>query len=399
MPPPSTLLVFDAEPSGHHPDYVRYLLDALPEPQQAARVTLAVAQEMLDAHPDLVLSGAHLSPLSPQRPGNEIVAGSSRLWAQLCEAVRTHRPDAVLLLYGEMLLPDLARGARLPGHPGIATLHFRLPVRDAGPSFRERLRDVVKRRLLHRLFRHPDVKALFSLDPRPVPELRRMARHTSVVTLPDPVPNPTLTPEERADARRRLRESLGLGPDHRLMVLFGALDSRKGIFETLAAVRQLPPATAERLAVLFAGSLNPAIAESFTADLVATAAATPAHLTLRDGFIRDEHEVEEILGSADTVLIPYLRHVGSSGVLIRAARLQTPVVCQAYGLMGAWTREHALGRAVDTTNTAALAAALAEAVDDPVGAFDPVSAAAFAAPLTPAAFAAGLFGGLAPSMW
>ncbi len=57
-----------------------------------------------------------------------------------------------------------------------------------------------------------------------------------------------------------------------------------------------------------------------------------------------------LLKRCDVVLIPYQRHVGSSGLLIWAASAGKPVITQDFGLIGALTRAYKLGQTVDTKN-------------------------------------------------
>lgn len=398
LPELPTLLLFDAEAGGHHPEYVRHVVDALAAAGEPYTVVLAVPQEMLDAHPELTAHGARLAPLCAPASSEGPWAASRSRWVQLEAAVREHRPTDVLLLYADSLLPTLSRHTRLPGTPRLVTIHFRPPVHQPGIGVRDRLRDVVKRRHLRRTLRHPEMRVALSLDPRPVTALRAQAGGTAVLPLADPVPAPVLTPAERDEANRQFRDQFGLGSEHHLMVLFGALERRKGIFQTLDAVLRLPKASAARLAVAFVGPVHPEDTAAFAEAVAATKSVTAARIVVQDGFVKSERAIESVLSAADTVLLPYQRHIGSSAVLIRAAALARPVISQDVGLVGEWTRAHHLGRAVDSTDPAALARAMQDAIDDPRGAFDPAEATAFASAHTPQAFVATLLDGIRQAM-
>jgi glycosyltransferase involved in cell wall biosynthesis len=98
----------------------------------------------------------------------------------------------------------------------------------------------------------------------------------------------------------------------------------------------------------------------------------------RDGFVTDD-EMHALFGCASLVLMPYQRHVGSSGVLVRAAAAGVPVLCQRYGMLGQLVEDRRLGLTVDTGSPEAIAAGLALFLD-PAGAypFDEHGARSFA---------------------
>ena len=91
---------------------------------------------------------------------------------------------------------------------------------------------------------------------------------------------------------------------------------------------------------------------------------------------------------SDVVLAPYQRFVGSSGVLLWAARAERPVLAQEFGLVGKLTREHKLGVSVDSCDPTTLAREIARMVEcGPETLFDRVSAAQFVSAHTPRHFA------------
>lgn len=387
---PDPLLLFDASADGHHPEYVRHVVDGLAVRGHAARTVVAVPPAMLKAHPDLAASGVQTFPVDAEPPTGGPWAIAQQTWPHLAEAVRRVRPARVLLLYADAVVPSLARGSRLAGDPGLWTIHFRPPVPEPGRRLRERLRDLVKQRQLRAVLRRPDLRAAFTLDPRALNAFRALARSASAAALADPVMPTAWTPAEQAEARDRVRGELGVEPGRHLMVLFGSLAPRKGIFQTVEALRHLPAEVAARLAVALIGPIDADCREAFAAAVAAH--DSPARLITRDRSIT-ETGIAPLLVAADTVLLPYQRHIGSSAVLIRAAGLARPAITQEAGLVGEWTRGHGLGRAVDSTSPDALARAITAAVLDPAGPFDPGAARAFAAGHTPDAFVRTLLDG------
>lgn len=377
---PSRILLFDASADGHHAEYVHHVMRGLAARGRASDATLAVPEAMLAAHPDLAAMGGCPAPLPSVQTSGSPWAVARAQWRLLETVVDAHRPDRVLLMYGDALVPALARRRHLVGAPSLWLIHFRPPVTQPGTRAREYIRDAVKRHQLGRMFRRPDVRVAYTLDPR----MAVGVGAATIVTLPDPVPSPLLSSAERDEARAAGRAALGVAPGRHLMVLFGSLELRKGLSQTLDALRRIPQGHAERLSIAFVGPVHESSQRAFAEALAAT--QTRAQVIVRDEFVRGDHAIESLLVSADTVLLPYQRHVGSSAVLIRAAGLGQPTITQDVGLVGAWTRDHRLGRAVDTTDPEALAQAMAAALGDPAGAFDPETARRFAAGHTHDAF-------------
>ena len=109
----------------------------------------------------------------------------------------------------------------------------------------------------------------------------------------------------------------------------------------------------------------------------------------------DRAELAVLVERSDVVLAPYQRFVGSSGVLMWAARAGRPVLAQEYGLVGRLTRDHRLGAVADSSDPAHLAREIERMiVHGPQNFIDVPSAAAFAFSCTPYRFASTLLSSL-----
>jgi hypothetical protein len=82
---------------------------------------------------------------------------------------------------------------------------------------------------------------------------------------------------------------------------------------------------------------------------------------LEDRWLARE-EIEALVQRSDVVLAPYQRFVGSSGVMVWAARLGKPLLTQDFGMLSCLTRDYRLGVAADCTNPFLLAEAMAQFV-------------------------------------
>jgi glycosyltransferase involved in cell wall biosynthesis len=282
-------------------------------------------------------------------------------------------------------------------------LRFPFPVRISGILFhptlhyqshgsidpRRLLQGLRKRLLLRSVARNPHLDTVFTLDPTAVPSLRALG--LDAVALPDPVVQDGF----EGGTAQQMREQFDLAPDRNLLLLFGSLTARKGVSQTLEALALLEPAEAQRIALLMAGPLEPALLP-LVEKLVAKARSRGIQVALHNAYI-ENGAVQSFMGAADLILVPYQRHFGSSAVLIRAALAGRPVVSQEYGLMGENVRTHRLGQAVDTGRPPAIAAAISMFLREPGVGFDPEVARSFARANTPELFCRTIIDRVAPS--
>jgi glycosyltransferase involved in cell wall biosynthesis len=171
-------------------------------------------------------------------------------------------------------------------------------------------------------------------------------------------------------------------------LLFGYITERKGPLMVLDALRLLPDHVAARVAVRFAGRIDPAIRDTIEARRrILSQEKRGLRLRIDDRRL-DQTELDALVTRSDVVLAPYQRFVGSSGVLLWAARAGRPVLAQEFGLVGRLTREHRLGAVADSSDPAKLAAQIERMVEAGPQSFIDLSAAAhFASSRTPHRFA------------
>jgi glycosyltransferase involved in cell wall biosynthesis len=130
-----------------------------------------------------------------------------------------------------------------------------------------------------------------------------------------------LTGIGRAEARQALG---GIEPGRCLVLFFGHVDARKGVFELLALARQLQAEPRFQFLIAGAPALSAADETRFRRELAAL-----GHLRLDEGRVPFE-AVERYFSACDIVLLPYLEGT-TSGVLKLALVFGRPVVATAVG--------------------------------------------------------------------
>ncbi|WP_456425551.1 glycosyltransferase [Rhodocaloribacter sp.] len=392
MPAPR-LTLFNLYSSGHHPEHIAHLVRAWRRAGSEEVLEVAAPERLRARHPALAgcdapnIRWVYLPEMSDELP----LVQRARLHGQILRSyVMRHRPAHVSLMYYDHAQPALAFSLRFPfpvHFSGILfrpTLHYASWAPGRRRGFTVRLQDLRKRFLLRQALRNPHFHTLFSLDPLAVPFIEKHLRPPCrVVALPDP-----LDPAPPRRSPETLRAGLGIAPGRRVFLFFGVLSERKGLASLIEALSRLDPATARHTCIVFAGQLTtPALREA----LQRLQQHPDLQIIVQDSFIPYE-DVQDYFHMADIILAPYQQHVGSSGILIRAAAAERPVLSQDYGLMGRLTETLRLGLTANTTSPTDLAEKLAICVHQPLHTlFEVTSARRFASENTVEAFVQTIF--------
>jgi glycosyltransferase involved in cell wall biosynthesis len=392
------IVLFNLYSGGHHPQFLECLRAYWEMKRPEAELHVVVSDRHAQTHAESV-ARIEATPNTKlhvaQLPSNfeEMKYGTiarDRLHGRLAaHYARLLRPDQFMLMFFDHAQLSLAFNLRFSWPVAISGIYFR-------PSFHygslggppqtsaEKIKGLMKQLVLRGALRNPHLRTIFSLDPFVVPHIARWSRHTEPVALPEPL-----------DHRHAPFDSsllAGIEPGRRRLIIFGSLDAKKGIAVVLEALRALPPASQRKLVLILGGR----VAELGRAELLTrianVEAQTEVHVRLEDRFL-PESEIQPLLASCDLVLLTYQRlHVGSSGVLVRAAAAGVPVLATDYGVVGEHVRRHRLGITVDATESDSIRAALEAWLERPQAIpFDARTAAAFARENTAEAYAETIF--------
>jgi glycosyltransferase involved in cell wall biosynthesis len=285
-----------------------------------------------------------------------------------------------------------AAGCRLGGILFRPSVHYRA-LGSRRRRAREWVRDARKAILYQLMLFNNAVRVVLTLDPYfPQYAAQCYAHGGKVKAVPDPV-HPAVN-GTAADARI----ADGVPSDRTVFLLFGYLTERKGVLSLLQALRRLPADVASRAAVILAGKVEPEIRSAVDACCGAIRAEQPQlWLHVEDRRVTSG-ELDVLVRRCDVVLAPYQRFVGSSGVLLWAARLGKPVLTQDFGLLGRLVKDHRLGLATDCCNPERLAEAMSDFVRTGAQTFiDRGAAHQFTVGRTPERFAEMVFGSLLQS--
>jgi glycosyltransferase involved in cell wall biosynthesis len=379
---------------GHHAQYLECVMRGWIAASRPGELLVIVSQQTAADHPELLALAEAAAGVDVQVARD---TGESRLHftpGRIADELRNRRiareyavrvrADHLVFMHLDGVQLALAADFRFAWPLTISGIYFRPSLHYAALGMtltrKEKIVSAGKRLVLLAVFRNPHLRTVFSLDPLAVPRLAKLARHTECVFLPEPL----WVPPAGAPVPEVVRS---VDSGRRRLVIFGFLDARKGIRQVLAALDSLPQAAQRRLALVLAGQFAAPERQSLLDALAAFTASADVTVAVTDGAV-PEAEIQPLIAACDLALVTYQRHVGSSGVLLRAAAAGIPVIASDYGLVGATTRKHSLGLVLDARSPEAIAHAIENWLDDSstIG-FDPAKASAFARANTAEAFA------------
>jgi glycosyltransferase involved in cell wall biosynthesis len=372
------LMLFDLSINGHHPIYIKHLIQWWGKHQLPIDLDIVVSPKFIKHHTDVIELATkynHCSiqfiPILEQEENDfksrnlgpvQRMQRSFQEWQLLCRYAVKLKSDHCLILYFDPYQIPLIVAERSPCP--ISGIYFR-------PTFhyqnftqsrltrRDRIQQVREKLLLRQVFRNPQLKTLFSLDPFAVKYLKKIKKQVQISSLPDPIVETFVSPIQVL----QLRERLGIQENRKIALLFGALNGRKGIYEILDALMDLPSQVHSSLCLVLAGQVNLKDYERLTAKIVEIHSICTVQIISQFKFLV-ESEVPIYFKMADIILAPYQHHVGMSGILLQAASAGKPVLSSNFGLMGEMVKKYCLGLAIDSSKTSEIAAGLCKLLTD-----------------------------------
>lgn len=398
------LLLFEPNIGGHHGLFLHHLVDYWCTHALEGKLDLLIPEDFLSKHQTLskrlkapdakaiqIYTFAHQKQ-KQQKKNTGLIAHDFQIGKILKQHLEITQPTHCLLMYFDHLQLSLGSGLRFHFPIQLSGIYFRPSfhypdLMERPASWKEQLNHLRKSIQLKVALSNPHFQTLFCLDPFVVPYIEQFQRDIRPVALPDGVETYDVT-----DANTT--KSWHVEPARQVALLFGSLASRKGVFNVLEALPLLDRYLQKKMAIVFSGSILGLERDHFEHMILQAQQQTEVQLIVDDRFIEDD-EIPAMMEQADVVLVTYLRHIGSSNVLIRAARAGTPVLGSDYGLVGAQIRRWHLGIAVDTTQPQAIAHGLETFLLNPEDStFNPEEALTFSQANTALKFAETIFANL-----
>lgn len=339
----SKILIYECLFIGHHPSYLRICVEAFLEAE--AKVIFATPKIMI-AQKHL---GAKLSPhVEFEKTAN---LKDDSFFEDLISVTKKHKPQNLLILPFDEFISPILRKAFWGSYPSdslnglIAGIYFRPRCTDPNEMG---VGNWVKKIGLKKLLRRGFFSKLFINDTKLITKntIEPCEYFPGVFeSIIDPWEK--IYPYSKHDARNHW----GISSDKKVFLFYGTGAYRKGLTVALEAMEKCTDY--EKNHLLCVGSISPEGKVKVKIEELVEA----GRATLIDRYV-DSHEEGMAFCSCDFVLLPYINHYGSSGILSKAARHKRPVICSDEGLLANLVKTHSLGLCFPTKDATSLANAM-----------------------------------------
>jgi glycosyltransferase involved in cell wall biosynthesis len=340
---PEHLLLYEPRIEGHHLVYLRYIVEDLRD--AGLKLTLALdqrpgSQVFIREQLGSLLDGLRIIPA---RDDVGWRGGRGKAAAVAACLQMTDAKAAFVCCFDEIASQCLRRAAcgwmppvSLRGVTGGIYVRPRfLSERILSPN------QTLKKWGFARLLRGGWFSQILLLDEYLHASLKASSPDAPVYFLPDPAP------DFHGPAKVAARDKMQIPHDARVFLFYGGPYKRKGLDLAVAAMLQL---SAESRAFLLCVGCQP---PDHVLSRELTRLAEMKRVCQINRFVSTAEE-EVSFAACDAVLLPYRKHIGSSGVLSRAAAAGKPVIASDDELIGRRVREHGLGLLFPSGNAAAL---------------------------------------------
>ena len=374
-------MLFDLEHTGHHANYIKYLIQYWGKNKLTGELFVLVSPLFKRKHSEIVdlvacYPESSIEIVSISEAEAEAMAANDTIaarplrrikeWNLMCKYASSLHIDRCIILYLDTCELPFILGLKAPclisGIYFRPTFHYPL-FQGYQLSRSDRFKHWRERFFVKRVIDHPQLETLFCLDPLVDQSIKRIYPDANVIPLADPVDfsdTGHLDPEA-------LRKNHNIPSERRILLLFGAITERKGIYKLLEAIARISPENCRRLCILIVGAISDAERQVLVPQIELICRGQPVQIVTHFEFV-SQAEVQAYFHLTDIVLAVYQHHVGMSGILLLAAAANKPVLSSNYGLMGELVRQFELGVSVDSASAQEISDAITQLLhlDKPV---------------------------------
>ncbi len=346
---PKNILIFEPDASGHHSGYLYHLIINFLQNDYSYKLIILVSPDFFLKHPQILQK-----TLSPRvqwikfsekefvewKKPKSVFKRSILEWDLFCQYAKKYNSILGFFMYIDYLqLAVLTQPA--PPCPISGILFRPTLVNYPANSWKERLNYWRKNITLKFFVKNKNLDSLFNLDPFATDYILKNWNTEKVKFLPDPV---QVYPTTKT--KSEVKTSLGIGESKMVFLIFGYLDSRKGIADVMETIGKIPGETSQKGCLLIVGPWEENERKLFNIQLPKIKQTTHFQIVVKDSFVKDE-DIQQYFKVADYAFALYNKHFGMSAIMVRAAAAQKPLISSNFGLIGKIVVENELGITID----------------------------------------------------
>ncbi len=346
---PKNILIFEPDASGHHSGYLYHLIINFLQNDYPYKLIVLVSPDFFIKHPQILqktlsprvqwIKFSEIEFTEWQKP-KTVFKRSILEWDLFCQYAKKYNAVLGFFMYIDYL--QLAVLTQPASPCPISGILFRPTlVNYPATSWKEKLNYWRKNITLKYFVKNKSLDSLFNLDPFATDYIKENWHTDKVQFLPDPV---QVYPTTKT--KSEVKERLGIDESKIVFLIFGYLDSRKGITDVMKAIGEISREKSKKGCLLIVGPWEENERKLFDIQLHKIKEVTDFQIVVRDTFVKDE-DIQQYFKVADYALALYHQHFGMSAIMVRAAAAQKPLIASTFGLMGKIVVENELGITIE----------------------------------------------------
>jgi glycosyltransferase involved in cell wall biosynthesis len=343
------ILIFEPDESGHHSGYLFHLISNFLINDYSYKLIVVVNPDFFKKHPQVIEKTLSEkvewvkfadSEFQEWKKPKSVFKRANEEWAMFCQYANTYKAVYGFFMYIDYLQLAILTQSQSPC-PVSGILFRPTLVHYDSVLWKEKINFWRKNLLLQFFVKTKKLESLFSLDPFAAKYISVNWNTDKVEFLPDPVKiYPTIT------SVAEFKKNLGIENNRKVFLLFGFLDSRKGISDIMDAIANLPRELSKKGCLLIIGNWEGNEKKLFDEKMKKISQTSDFQIITNNHFIFEE-EIQQYFEVSDYILALYQKHIGMSGIMVRSAVAQKPLLANDFGLMGKIVPENELGIVVN----------------------------------------------------
>lgn len=363
---PERTLIYDRDISGHHLDYLQFLVEYLknaPEEvrnrfvfvvHEGARARFRKDESLIQFH---YIDSGQLAAFSALTSVLQRAAAEMRY---LITLVHKYKVERLIFMHIDAFQYELGRPliTRLGiKFSGLLFLPFR-KYYEADTTLKDKLRRELrgwrKGWQMRWMLRNPRLERIFFLNDKQGVEEYNARFGPRFEHLPDPIDLNQRASAPVEELRRKYKIPVG----RTVFLIYGHLSSRKNIPNILAALQRLDIKQRGGLCLLICGEPEKGYENTLFAAIDEAEKKYPELTFSKHLRFFDPAATNEVFKIADIVLVPYIHFFSSSNILGLAAKYGKPLIASKLGVMGGLVNQYQLGVTVAPNSSKAIANAM-----------------------------------------
>ena len=350
------ILIYDLEIEGHHAEYINNIIDHICKQDIQDNFYFATKFDFQRTHSDLyhkLIRRENITfiPITQEQFDYAYepylsIKRSIREYFLVKKISKDVKPKSVILLHLNVFQTSISSFANFTRSvSSISGIYFHPFYRMEISNLKDRLNYFRRYIQLKLLLSCSKIDSIFILnDQKTVDGLNKIYETKRFKLLLDPIVSYN---EVDLKQSNQIRRKYKINDDSKVFIFLGHLSERKGILSTLDAFLQLEEEFAKQASLLILGIPDEQIRDLIELRVDQLKNSHLCKIVYQPRFLSKSDMIHYFLES-DIVLMPYLKSVGSSGIMGHAAQAQKILIGPNFGLLGELIESYNLGLSTDT---------------------------------------------------